>query len=570
MQSYEDKTPYVLGVKCGGDPNGDGHSANAAIKHGKNIVAIQAERLDRIKKSAGWRKGISNYGDKNRNDSDFVGVTECIKYCINAMKISAEQIDLVVVDNIGKFPEQEAEIRSVVGKRCPIVQISHHLAHAASAYLCSPFNSAAILVMDGGGGCLDKYDNSYERQSIYLGNGQDILHYHTTRSSRSNIWGLGGAYSIHGMILSLDPGKVMGLAAYGNGESYREYSIFDNNNDIDIFMNSGILYDDNPKEVNVTETNNTYGLLRTWENDPTDAKWADLAYKIQSELEDNLIKLCNRIYDITKEKNICIAGGVALNSSANEKIIEKTSFENIFIQPAADDGGIGLGCALYGDAIILSQKRNYIMKNAYLGKTYSENDVQYALEKYKLHINVRKTKSIAMDCAQLLSEGKIIAWFQGKSEYGPRALGHRSLLCDPRREELKTVMNIRVKGREWWRPLAPSVLEEYAKDYFEINDISPYMLRVARVKKGMACLIPGVKHIDDTSRIQTVSKQECGLYWELIYNFYKLTNVPMILNTSFNLCDEPIVEEPEDAIKTFLKKQCIDFLIINNYIIERI
>lgn len=561
--------PCVLGLKCGGNPNGDGHSANAAIKCGNEIVAIQAERLDRIKKSAGWKKGTKNFESLTRNDCEFVGIKDCVQYCLDAFGISNQNIDLVVTDNIGSYEEQEKEIRQIIGNICPIVQISHHLAHAASAFLCSPFSHAAIFVVDGGGGCLDEFENSFERQSVYVGNGRHIEHLHTTRSNNENVWGIGGAYNIISNILALDPGKVMGLAAYGDAERYCRYKILELKNTLDCYLESSVFQGKDQKEVLVTAGNNVFGMLRRWEENPVDHCWADLAAKVQLELEFYMIKICNEIHRITGEKNLCISGGVGLNSSVNEKIINNTPFEEVFIQPASDDGGIGLGCALYGDAIIFSRDRDYVMENAYLGRSYTTKEIEKSLGVFKNKLSIKKSDNIAVDCANLLAEGNIVAWFQGKAEYGPRALGHRSLLCDPRSIHLRDVMNVRVKGREWWRPLAPSVLQEYAQEYFEVKNDSPFMLRVAKVIPEKANLIPGVKHIDNTSRIQTVTYKDNGIYWELIRCFYEKTGIPMVLNTSFNICNEPIVETPIDAIESFLRKPSINYLVLHNFIIRR-
>lgn len=559
-------TQLVLGVKCGGSPNGNGHDCNAAIKGQNQICAIQAERIDRIKKSSGWLKGTERWWTKDRTSEEYVGSKSCIKYCLDYLGIGSDQIKLVVVDDLGDEEEQKLEISEVVGFKVKVLRISHHLAHAASAFFCSPFEEAAILIVDGGGG--KNKNNHYERQSFYFGKGNKIEHLHTTWSD-PNVWGLGGAYAIHQQILGLEAGKVMGLAPYGRGELYNEFTLFERISNLDVFLKKEVLDDDNFEQPKVVAENNIYKTMRQWDDDPVDLVWADIAYKVQTELEEQLIFLCNELYKLTGMKKLCIAGGVGLNSVSNQKILDNTPFEKIFVQPAADDGGIGLGCALYGYHSVLNNPRDYVMENVYLGKDYSDEYIEEVLTNNAQQLDYCFVTDIAKETAAKLADGKIVAWFQGRSEYGPRALGNRSLLCDPRSTVLKDKMNLEVKGREWWRPFAPSVLNEFAYDYFELTQESPFMLLVARVKKEVQSKVLGITHVDGTSRVQTVSKEQNPLYWNLIHKFYQITEVPLLLNTSFNLNRQPIVDSPEDAIDTFLKAQKIDFLVLSNFLVIR-
>ncbi|MBE5967428.1 MAG: hypothetical protein E7255_10800 [Lachnospiraceae bacterium] len=563
----------VLGVKCGGNPNGNGHDCNVAIKGKGIITAIQAERLDRIKKSSGWKKGTKNYYKKDITSEDFVGSKLCIEYCMKNISMKCKDIDLIVVDDLGDRQSQINEMHKYLKKDIRIVRVSHHLAHAASTFFCSPFEEAAIVVVDGGGGRRKNKlsgEYEYERQSFYLGTNNNIELLHTTWSNKKEIWGLGGAYAAHQQILGLEAGKVMGLAPYGKGELYNDFKIFKRLSDIDVLIYDTIIYDDNLENFNINKNNNIYNLLRDWDDNPLDQKWADMAYKIQSEIEEEMIYLCNELYRKTSVENLCIAGGVGLNSVANKKILDNTPFKNIFIQPAADDGGIGFGCALYGYHTVLGHTRDYVMTNAYLGKIYSEDIIINTLNSYKNKIIWTYSNNIISTTAKYIADGLIIGWFQGASEYGPRALGNRSIICDPRSINLKNKINLKIKGREFWRPLAPSIMLEYVNDFFDIKEESPFMLLVANAKIDKLDVIPAVIHVDNTARVQTINRDQNKVYYDLINEFYKLTGIPLILNTSFNLNNEPIVETPEDAVDTFIRAKQMDILVIHNYIITRL
>lgn len=560
----------ILGVKCGGTPNQNGHDCNAALITNDKIVAIQAERIDRIKKSSGWKRGTKEWWDKDRNSEDYVGCKASIEYCLKEAQVSIEDVEKIVIEDLGDKEVQIREISSIFMDKKPIIRISHHLSHAASAYYVSPFSEATVIVVDGGGGGkLIGNDIQYERQSIYYAKNNTIEKIHTTYSTNKNIWGLGGAYAIHQQVLGLDAGKLMGLSAYGTSGFMDEIKIFDVSG-IDVRVNSNIILDDDKENPNVRKDNNIYQIYRTYFDDPVKKPWCDIAYKIQTELEEAMIYLCRKAYEITKCTNLCIAGGVGLNSIINQKIVDRTPFKSIFIQPAADDSGIGLGCALYGYYGLDNTKHSHFAMNMpYWGREYCEEDILKAIEKEKEYIDFEKVRNPEYRAAIDLANKQIIGWFQGRSEYGPRALGNRSLLCDSRYVELRDKMNKKVKKREWWRPFAPSVLREKVSEYFYFEGNSPHMLRVAKAKPDKAEYIKGVLHVDNTARIQTVTKENNYKFYELIHKFYEITGIPMILNTSFNRNREPIVETPEDALNTFLDTPFIDKLYLENYIITR-
>jgi len=295
-------------------------------------------------------------------------------------------------------------------------------------------------------------------------------------------------------------------------------------------------------------------------------KKADIAASLQHSLNKVTLSLVKELYEITGYKNLCLAGGVALNCSMNSFLLNSDYVKNIFIQPAANDAGTALGAALelaHSEGIKFKE-----MKHAYLGPSYTNEQIKAALKKSKLNYNYYK--DIEGKAAELLSKEKILAWFQGKMEFGPRALGNRSILADPSSKEIRDKVN-KIKQRELWRPLAPSILEEQAKNYF-INTVkSPFMTLTFRVKPEKKQEIEGVIHIDDTARLQTVSKETNKTFYNLVKDFYKLKGLPLLLNTSFNSRGIPIVMAPDDAISEFIKlnKLGMDYLVIGNYLVEK-
>jgi len=278
--------------------------------------------------------------------------------------------------------------------------------------------------------------------------------------------------------------------------------------------------------------------------------------------------LGTQLQKITGSHNLCVAGGCGLNIDANMNFLHEAGFKKIFIQPAASDTGIPLGLALHGYHVIAGQPRFYRMESASLGRSYSENEIKAALNEKHDQLTYTKSATVAADTARLLADGNIVGWFYGGSEYGPRALGNRSILCDATRSDMKDILNLKVKNRELWRPFAAAVLEERVGDFFEFEETSPFMVLAAKVKKDTLGKIPSVTHVDGTCRIQTVTAAVNGRYYDVIKNFYGLTRIPLILNTSFNLGGEPIIETPQDAIRTFLATR-MDYLILEEYVITK-
>jgi len=555
------KNIYVLGLCYS-------HDASACLlKNGIPIVAIQKERLSR-KKHDGLITDID--------------LKDCINYCLETENIDISQIDLVVEnsptimyckerDNILGFKKERLLDQLPDNK---IIQVSHHLAHAYCAYGLSKFDDCAVMIIDGQGNYKedlteklndvlvypDNSESSYiERESFYyFSNGKyKVLRKNlsTVHKSFVRFSGLGHLYEIVSSYVfrsRFDAGKLMGLAPYGH-----EDTAF---NMLEIKNNSEIVYYNDWVKNFIKPNRSDNSLIENFQ------EYADLAMKTQNELERASLAMAKWLKTVSQCDNLAYSGGVALNCSANTKIIVDSGFNHVFITPPASDCGISIGCAFYGYLNILNQSKKQIDYLDYLGKNYSDSDIVKALTDNNDKVNFHKSINIFKETAQLISGNKIIGWFQGGSEFGPRALGNRSILADPRNFEMKDKINLLIKKRESFRPFAPSVLEEKAGDFFSVA-ISPFMLLTMSVKNDQRFKIPAVVHVDGTSRIQTVNEQQNSRYYKLIKEFYNITDVPMVLNTSFN-SNEPIVETPEDAINCLLESG-LDAICLGDYIVKK-
>lgn len=436
----------------------------------------------------------------------------------------------------------------------------HHLSHAASAFLCSPYDRAAILTIDGVG--------EWATTAVGIGEGSNIKILKEIHFPHS----LGLLYSAFTAFLGFEINegeyKVMGMAPYGQPKY------------VDKVKKLIQFFDDGSYQLNLDyfsfhrSTRNTFSekFIELFGKPRQDA---DIAASIQKVLEEAVVNLAKEAYRITGLNKLCLAGGVALNSVANWKIIKETPFKEIFIQPAAGDSGGALGAALAAWHIGLKKERGFVFEYGYYGKGYTEDEIIVALKEKGIN-NFEQTKDeekLIDLVADYIKDGKVIGWFQGRFEWGPRALGNRSILADPRRPEMKDIVNTKIKFREPYRPFAPSVLAEYAEDYFEMTEAvrqypARFMLYVVPVKKDKQSVIPAVTHVDGTARPQTVFKETSPRYWKLIDRFRQKTGIPLILNTSFNLKGEPIVNTPSEALNTFLKSE-MDVLVLDNFLIHR-
>jgi len=534
------KKRVIVGINVGHD------GGTAIVINGKIQCAISEERLSRKKYSSGYLASLF--------------------YCLNALNLKISDISLVVFSSYGNrlSSNYQGELKSlgIPGKK--FISVDHHLSHAFGAYFLSPFDDALVIIIDGRG-------NEDNTESYYVAEGQNIKKIGGNSRKRNPVKGIGRAYESFTNFLGWidqEAGKTMALAAYGDASSIKT----------SLFKLKGIEVEstlDYKYEKGAIDFIRRHSLPfgEPYAQGRTSQSYLAAAY-IQQETERIIADLISSLVEKTGKNKICLAGGVALNCCANAKLVEKNIVDDIFILPASSDKGQAIGNALYGFYKLEGYIPRNILTNDYFGREYSEEEIIAVLSRKKGYVEkhipnrgfaFRKERSIVKTTAELLRRGKIIGWFQGKSELGPRALGHRSILCDPRKKEMKDILNKKVKHREWFRPFAPSCLLERTPDYFEFKKPSPYMLFAVPVKPGKKHEIPAVMHIDNTARLQTVTRKDNDIFYKLIKEFYNLTNIPLVLNTSFN-DRTPIVETPEDALATFLNTD-LDYFAIGNLLV---
>lgn len=424
--------------------------------------------------------------------------------------------------------------------------VDHHTAHAASAYYPSPFTNAAVMTLDGRGEvATTTYNIGRDDQLIRIGqvnmpHSLGLLYERVT--------------SYLGFLHSSDEYKVMALASYGKPEFI---------NDFREMIQIGR---DGQYTISNERLEERFGPSRT-KNEPFTAHHFNIAHSLQFVLEESVLALAYWLHEATGENNLCMAGGVALNCVLNACIRDKGPFKNIWVQPAAGDAGTSLGAAIWVDLQEhKSPAKHYQMSHAYWGPDYSDEEIERFLKWAK--VPYRKMENIAEETADILTQDKIIGWFQGRMEFGPRALGSRSILASPVNPEMQAKLN-EVKDREDFRPVAPVVLEEDAASWFVDASQSPFMLFVYEVKQDKVSKIPAVRHVDGTARIQTVNKEQHGRYYDLLQAFKKKTGVPVLVNTSFNTLGKPIVCTPRDAVECFWSSP-FDALVIGSYLVEKI
>jgi carbamoyltransferase len=546
------------------------HDSSACIvRDGELLFAVAEERLSRVKHDARFPKlaiqacldfakvepgnvdevcfGWQNAGPVYRHDLSL--------YATGRWPISYLSILNSTRYFLSMWHQESgaAPFRRIFGPPdTPFRYVDHHLAHAISAYSYSGFDDAAVVVMDGRG--------AWEATSLWHGRDARLEHLLTINWPDS----LGLFYATFteylGFAPNADEWKVMGLAPYGKPGV-----------DLRPFIEAG----GDPYRVRVKNLVGKRGLSRKIAEtlgpprepeSEIDDRHKDIAFAVQDVCEDAMLSVARLALEKTKSRNLCMAGGVALNSKANGKILASGLIDKIFVQPAASDDGVALGAAL---APYLDKKGKLPMKamrHAYLGPSFDDAAIQSALDTYK--IRYARVNDAAATAAQLLAGGKILGWFQGRMEFGPRALGSRSILADPRDPEMNAKVNNAVKFREWWRPFAPSFKKEAAPEYLESAFDSPFMILTAQVRPEKRCVIPSVTHVDGSARPQTVEREVNPLYYRLIEEFGKLTGVPVVMNTSFNLRGEAIVHTPTDALRTFFSSG-MDALVMGSFLVEK-
>jgi len=563
-------------------------------------VATSLERLTRVKhdiclplsrtdlETFGWKNDPKVYQDnlslpfdleRDYSTVDFNELEKfqlLLNYLLDAGGIELKDVNCVVYsyrhnESAEKFfKDRNPDIEFIVPE--------HHFSHACQAFLPSPFEEAAIMVVDGQGVPLARTGGDQLSGCLAYGKGSSI----------ETLWDLSVTHSLGGMYAAFtkklgfatnEEGKTMGLAPYGNPEYYdvlkRELKFGTTRFDLKSvaklmlrgFRQREVLYQ-LPEYGRFLKKFKT----RTKHDEFTDVH-KNLAFAVQKLTEDVMIFLANWLYEKTGSRNLCIAGGVGLNCVANYQVLINSKFDNIFIHPNSGDNGLAVGQALHVYNQLQGNPRKYVATTDSLGKLYSEDRIRQAVDARRgdenLTIKEFGDLSELYDVmAAAIESGEITSWYQGRSEFGPRALGNRSIIADPRRQDMKDILNSRVKFRESFRPFTPSVLAERSSEFFEMDVDSPFMLLAAFVKPGKAELVPAITHVDNTARVQTVTREENERYYDLISAFDKRTGIPMVLDTSFNVAGEPIVETPEDAIRCFLSTD-IDVLCIDRFLIRK-
>jgi len=577
---------YILGLNAY-HPD----SSACLFKDNELIAAVEEERFRRIKHWAG-----------------FPG--EAIKYCLKEGEIVIEDIDYIVLNRdpranflkkiifvltkkpdlglifnrlknvfrVKRIKQTLAQELGVEEKRvrAKVINIEHHLAHMASAFFASPFDEAAIVSVDAFG--------DFTSLKVGHGKGNKIKELFSVNYPHS----LGMFYTAVTQFLGFrkfgDEYKVMGLAAFGKPKYLKEmekivlfkpHGRFELNQDYFSFYKKGenMSWDNAQPHVETLYSKRfieVFGKPRE-KNEDLSQRHMDLAASLQAMYEKAFFRILREAHKLTSSANLCLAGGCALNSAANGKLLKNTPFQEVYIQPAAGDAGGALGAVLYFYHHILNNPRGFKMRHAFWGPHFSDAEISQALKQQRLDDSkiekLQNRQDLLKKTAELIAQGNVVGWFQGRLEWGPRALGNRSILADPRRPEMREILNQRIKKREWFRPFAPSILEGYIGDYFEENYPVPFMIKVYTVKENKKKEIPAVTHKDGTGRPQTVAQGQNRLYWDLIDEFRKATGVPLVLNTSFNE-NEPIVCTPQQAINCFLRTK-MDVLVIGSYMVRR-
>jgi carbamoyltransferase len=576
-------------------------SAAALVVNGEVVAAAQEERFTRKKHDAEFPHQAATYclaeAGLHPTELDFVVFYDkpflkferlletYLSFAPRGFSSFAAALPVWLKEKLFQKDLLIRELKSIspdIDWRSKLLFSEHHLSHAAIAFYPSPFEEAAVLTMDGVG--------EWTTTSLAIGRGSDLKVVKEIHFPHS-LGLLYSAFSYYtGFKVNSGEYKVMGLAPYGEPkyvETIKDYLID--------------IKDDGSYRLNLDYFNYCTGMTMTNErfdrlfggsprmaNEPITQREMDLAASIQAVTEEVMLRLSRSIAQETGIKNLCLAGGVSLNCVANGKILRDGQFKNIWIQPAAGDAGGALGAALVAHYLYKGQPRNVdgqrdFMKGSYLGPSFAQIEIEQRLATAGARFEVLSDDTLLQTCAQNLATGKVLGWFQGRMEFGPRALGGRSILGDPRSPTMQKTMNLKVKYRESFRPFAPSVLREQVEEWFELDTDSPYMLLVADVAKGKRIRmtdteqtlfgidklnvprsgIPAVTHVDYSARIQTVDRDTNPRYHALISRFNELTGCPVMVNTSFNVRGEPIVCTPEDAFRCFMGTE-IDALAVGN------
>jgi len=568
-----------------------GNASAAIVCDGRLVAAVEEERFNRVKYAAGFPAAAIRYclaeAGVGIEDVDHVAIPRNpwarigtkLLYAMRMPKFARERAK--VMTKFTGIPEALTEALGVeAGKiRAKFHRIEHHQAHLASTFFVSPFEQAAVLSADGLGDFASTMwaTGAGPRMQVHgaIAFPHSLGMYYTALTQYLGFWKFGDEY------------KVMGLAAYGQPQYLDEFRrIVKSGNGAGFRL--GLEYFthhvDGP-DMTWKDAAKTPVLGRMFSehlverlgptraaDEPVEQKHRDIAATMQARLEEVLFETLRALQARTKQRAVCLAGGVAFNCVANGKIFRETPFEQVYVQPAAGDAGLAVGAAFFVEHQMLGRPRNFVMDHAYWGPGFSEEEIRAAIRRSRLAeqgyvVRELSEEESASTAAGKVAEGKIVGWFQGRAEWGPRALGNRSIVADARRAEMKQILNERIKHRETFRPFAPSVLEEATGEYFEMSQPSPFMTQAYPVRAEKRGVIPAPTHVDGTGRLQTVSRHTNPKYWRLIKEFANRTGVPVVLNTSFN-DNEPIVCRPEEAIECFLRTK-MDVLVMGNTVVEK-
>ena len=573
---------YILGINAF-----HGDSSACLLKDGNVMCAIEEERFNRIKHWAGFPSESIKYclSDQNISIQDIDYITISRSYKANFFKkfifglkhLSEPKILFDRLSNLNKISsikERIANIYQVDSSKikAKLYFIEHHRSHIASSFFASPFKNSAILSIDGFG--------DFTSTMTALGNENKFKVLNQLNYPHS----LGVFYTAVTQFLGFmnygDEYKVMGLSSYGKPIYYDLFSkiifktsngLFKLNKHYFKHFNSGIdmQWLDTTPVISALYTDKWFQLfdLSRNKNQSIEQQHRDIAASAQKVVEDIVFHMLNHLYQNTNCNNLCITGGVGQNSVLNGKILNNTNFNNLYVPSAAHDAGTSIGSSLYLYNYILGKKRKKSINTASFGYKSSYDEILEVLTKNKIKYEFLNDENLFDEVTDMLIDGAVVGWFQGRAEFGPRALGNRSILVDPRRNDVKDLLNRKIKRRESFRPFAPSILKEKVFDYFNVNADVPFMEMVLKINPEKAHEIPAVTHVDGTGRLQSVDHISSPRYHKLISRFFDKTGVPILLNTSFNE-NEPIVNKPEDALNCFLRTK-MDILVLENFIIKR-
>lgn len=567
-------------------------NASAAILvDGRLIAAVEEERLNRVKYAAGFPRLAIQYcldaAGVKLSDVDHIAVPRDpwarlgtkLRFALRMPRFAIERAK--VAARFGGIHQELAAAFEIDPKaiRAQFHRIEHHRAHLASTFFVSPFDRAAVLSADGLGDFASTMWGVGESPRIKVSGSVAFPHslgmFYTAMTQYLGFWKFGDEY------------KVMGLAAYGLPSYVDEFrDVVSSDRPLGVRLNLRYFtHHKSGPEMTWKDAGETPVLGRLFSShleerfgparkpeEPISDRHKNFAASMQACLESVLFENINALHQQTGSKNLCLAGGTAFNCVANGKISERTPFEHIYVQPAAGDGGLSLGAAFAVQHEVLGKPRSFQMEHAFWGPGFSASELRATISRISvrnesIQIAELSEEALLQATAAHIAQGKIVGWFQGRAEWGPRALGNRSILADPRRAEMRDILNRRIKHRESFRPFAPSILEEAAGEYFEQSHPSPFMTFAYPVRASKRSVIPAPTHVDGTARLQTVSRDTHPFYWRLIRTFGDLTGVPVLLNTSFN-DNEPIVSSPQEALACFERTR-MDVLVLGNFVLEK-